>query len=65
MKDLFSRKELFFICVLGSALGIRQMTMVIPFMSIYGETLKYNTPVLIGLSLGIFGLMQAILKFLH
>ncbi len=50
-----------FICTLGFALGIRQMamTMVMPFISVYSKTLAYSTPVLAGVALGIFGLMQA------
>lgn len=53
-----------FISTLGFALGMRQMamTMVMPFLSVYSKTLKYNTPVLSGMSLGIFGLMQAVFQ---
>ncbi|APH15324.1 sugar (and other) transporter family protein [Clostridium sporogenes] len=60
-KNVFSKKELMFICTLGFALGIRQMamTMVMPFISVYSKTLAYSTPVLAGVALGIFGLMQA------
>jgi MFS family permease len=59
--NVFSKKELMFICTLGFALGIRQMamTMVMPFISVYSKTLAYSTPVLAGIALGIFGLMQA------
>lgn len=60
-KNVFSKKELMFICTLGFALGMRQMamTMVMPFISVYSKTLTYSTPVLAGIALGVFGLMQA------
>ncbi len=60
-KNVFSKKELMFICTLGFALGMRQMamTMVVPFISVYSKTLTYSTPVLAGIALGVFGLMQA------
>lgn len=53
-----------FIGIIGFALGMRQlaMTMVMPFLSVYGQTLSYSTPLLAGLALGIFGLMQAIFQ---
>lgn len=60
----FSRKELLFLITISIALGIRQMamTMVMPFISIYGKTLLYSTPTLAGVALGIFGLTQAIFQ---
>lgn len=53
-----------FVGTLGVALGIRQMamTMVMPFLSTYSNTLKYNTSMLAGIALGIFGLMQALFQ---
>lgn len=53
-----------FVGTLGVALGIRQMamTMVMPFLSSYSNTLKYNTSMLAGIALGIFGLMQALFQ---
>ncbi|MCQ2016679.1 MFS transporter [Clostridium butyricum] len=53
-----------FVGTLGVALGIRQMamTMVMPFLSTYSNTLKYNTPMLAGIALGVFGLMQALFQ---
>lgn len=53
-----------FVATLGFALGMRQMamTMVMPFLSTYSKTLKYDTPMLAGISIGIFGLMQAIFQ---
>lgn len=54
-----NKSKTVFIGTLGLALGMRQlaMTMVMPFLSTYSKTLKYNTPILAGISLGIFGLM--------
>ncbi len=65
-KECVFKKELMFICTLGFALGIRQMamTMVMPFISVYSKTLAYSTPVLAGVALGIFGLMQAFFRYL-
>ncbi|MGG7187496.1 MFS transporter [Clostridium butyricum] len=53
-----------FVGTLGVALGIRQMamTMVMPFLSTYSNTLKYNTSMLAGIALGIFGSMQALFQ---
>ncbi|WP_455795366.1 MFS transporter [Clostridium butyricum] len=53
-----------FVGTLGVALGIRQMamTMVMPFLSTYSNTLKYNTSMLAGIALGVFGLMQALFQ---
>ncbi|KHD44358.1 hypothetical protein NC01_07790 [Streptococcus uberis] len=46
------------------ALGIRQlsMTIIIPFLTTYSKTLIGSTPILAGLTIGIFGLMQAIFQ---
>lgn len=53
-----------FLIVISFALGMRQlaMTMVMPFISVYGESLKHSTPLLAGIALGVFGLMQAIFQ---
>lgn len=63
-KNYKKESKSIFIATLGFALGMRQMamTMVMPFLSTYSKTLKYNTPMLAGISLGIFGLMQAIFQ---
>lgn len=60
----FSRLEMKFLLGIGSALALRQfgLIMVMPFMAIYGKELLYSTPGLIGLSLGVFGLSQAIFQ---
>lgn len=56
--------QLILVSSLGFALGMRQMamTMVMPFLSVYSKELKFYTPVLAGVALGIFGLMQAIFQ---
>lgn len=63
MKRL-DRKEWVFVIILSAALGLRQMTMtmIMPFLSLYGMTLKGATPFLTGVALGIYGLMQAIFQ---
>lgn len=52
------------IVMLSLALGLRQMSMtiVMPFISTYCKTLSGYTPLLAGLALGMFGLMQAIFQ---
>ncbi|WP_315081411.1 MFS transporter [uncultured Clostridium sp.] len=57
-------KSFVFITTLGFALGVRQMamTMVMPFLSVYSRNLENTTPLLASISLGIFGLMQAIFQ---
>lgn len=49
---------------MGLVLGLRElsMTMINPFINIYGETLKWSTPLLCGLALGIYGLTNAIFQ---
>lgn len=61
---IFARKELIFLITISFALGIRQMamTMVMPFISTYGETLVNSNAALSGIALGIFGLTQAIFQ---
>lgn len=63
-KKVFSGNELKFIIAVGSSLGLRMlgMTMVMPFISIYGKNLTGNTSFLIAISLGIFGLSQAVFQ---
>lgn len=60
----FNKKELLFLITISMALGIRQMamTMVTPFLSTYCTSLKYSTPLLAGVALGIFGLAQALFQ---
>ena len=52
------------VVMLSLALAIRQMsmTMVMPFLSTYSKSLTGYTPVLAGLAVGIFGLMQAVFQ---
>lgn len=61
---VFSRKELLFLITISLALGIRQMamTMVMPFISTYSNTLSYSNATLAGVALGVFGLTQAIFQ---
>lgn len=59
-KSVFSSYEMSFIISLGIAMALRQlaMIMILPFMSVYGKTLLYSTPELVGIALGIYGLIQ-------
>jgi MFS family permease len=52
------------VIMLSLAIAIRQMSMtiVMPFISTYCETLIGYTPILAGTALGIFGLMQAVFQ---
>ncbi len=61
---IFSSKELLFLVTISLALGIRQMamTIVMPFISTYSNTLAYSNATLAGVALGIFGLAQAIFQ---
>lgn len=60
----FYKKEWLFVIILSFALGLRQMTMtmIMPFISVYSMSLKGSTPLLTGVALGIYGLMQAIFQ---
>ncbi|QAA32497.1 MFS transporter [Clostridium manihotivorum] len=65
MKDkVFSRTEVIFLIAIGLVMGFRElsMTMVNPFITIYGKQLQYNTPFLCGLGLGIYGLTNALFQ---
>nr|WP_242859916.1 MFS transporter [Clostridium drakei] len=63
-KGTFTSYEISFIVSLSIAMALRQlaMVMILPFMSVYGNTLLYNTPVLVGIALGIYGLIQGIMQ---
>lgn len=63
-KTAFSKIEMKFLLGIGSALALRQLglIMVMPFLAIYGRELTHSTPGLIGLSLGIYGLSQAVFQ---
>jgi MFS family permease len=56
----FSKYELSFLISLSIAMALRQFVMVLimPFLALYGNSLKNSTPTLVGISLGIYGLMQ-------
>jgi MFS family permease len=65
LKDkFFSRTEVIFLTAIGLVMGFRElsMTMVNPFITIYGKQLLYNTPFLCGLGLGIYGLTNALFQ---
>lgn len=65
MKEkLFTKKETIFLLAVGLVMGFRElsMTMVNPFITIYGKELLYNTPFLCGLGLGIYGLTNAVFQ---
>ncbi len=62
--DKLTRSVMPAVVMLSLALAIRQMSMtiVMPFLSTYCKLLPGYTPVLAGLAIGIFGLMQAIFQ---
>lgn len=64
MKTQFTAVERKFLLGIGAAMGLRQLALIIvmPLLAIYGNELKYSTPALVGLSLGIYGLFQAIFQ---
>jgi MFS family permease len=59
-KSDFSKYEISFLVSLSIAMALRQFVMVLimPFLALYGNSLKNSTPALVGMSLGIYGLMQ-------
>lgn len=61
MSNIFNRKEIKFLIAMGLVLGMRElsMTMLNPFIRIYGLTLSNSTTFLCGLALGIYGLTNA------
>jgi MFS family permease len=65
MKNISTKNnEMLNVIMLSLVLALRQMAMTIvsPFISVYCKSLLYNTSFLAGLSLGIFGLTQAIFQ---
>lgn len=61
---VFSASERRFLAGIAFLLGLRQLALllVLPFIAVYGMTLRHSTPALIGLSLGIYGLLQGLLQ---
>ena len=57
---VFTGYEVGFLSSLSIAMALRQfmMILIMPFLSIYGNTLKFSTPALVGTAMGIYGLMQ-------
>ncbi|MGP7818082.1 MFS transporter [Niallia sp. 01092] len=64
VEESLSKTQWMFIMILGLGVSIRQvaMTMVMPFLSVYSQTLTHYSPLLAGIALGIFGLGQAIFQ---
>jgi len=62
--DKSAKSAMSAVVMLSLALAIRQMsmTMVMPFLSSYSKSLSGYNPVLAGLAVGIFGLMQAVFQ---
>ncbi|MFT8888652.1 MAG: MFS transporter [Ethanoligenens sp.] len=57
----FAKKQIWFLTMMGLVMGLREfsMTMLNPFISIFGKMLIGSTPFLCGLALGIYGLTNA------
>lgn len=64
MTDKLKSNIMLPVVMISLALGLRQMsmTMVAPFISTYCKNLIGYTPLLAGLAVGVFGLMQAIFQ---
>lgn len=60
-KSRFTALQIRLLIALGSVVGLQtlSMTMLNSFVDLYGETLRWNTPLLCGLALGIYGLANA------
>lgn len=60
-KSRFTGLQIRLLIALGSVVGLQtlSMTMLNSFVDLYGETLRWNTPLLCGLALGIYGLANA------
>lgn len=63
-KNRFTAFQIRFLIALGSVVGLQtlSMTMLNSFVDLYGETLRWNTPFLCGLALGIYGLANAVFQ---
>jgi MFS family permease len=63
-KSKFTKSQIWFLSMMGLVMGLRElsMTMLNPFINIYGETLKWSTPLLCGFALGVYGLTNAIFQ---
>lgn len=64
MNKTFKKEESIFLVGIASALGLRQFSLILamPLLAVYGNTLQGATSALIGLAIGIYGLLQAILQ---
>ncbi|ADU27783.1 MFS transporter [Ethanoligenens harbinense] len=63
-KSGFTKAQVWFLVVMGLVMGLRElsMTMLNPFISLYGGTLRGSTSLLCGLALGIYGLTNAVFQ---
>lgn len=63
-RSVFSKNQLNFLFGISSAMGLKQLglLLVMPLLAIYGKDLAGSTDLLVGLSLGIYGLAQACLQ---
>lgn len=63
-KIRFTKSQIWFLTAMGLVMGLRElsMTMLNPFISIYGETLTWSTPLLCGFALGVYGLTNAVFQ---
>ena len=64
LDDRFSAQEHRFLIGIGLVLALRQLVLLLalPFIALFGSGLEGGTPALVGLSLGIYGLLQALLQ---
>ena len=62
--NLFKGPEKEFLLGISVTLALMQLglLLVMPFLAVFGEGLEGNTPGLVGLSIGVFGLTQAFLQ---
>ncbi|OOM73824.1 inner membrane transport protein YajR [Clostridium puniceum] len=63
-KNKFTKVQIRLLIAIGSVVGLQTlaMSMLNPFINIYGDTLKGSTPFLCSLALGIFGLTNAVFQ---
>lgn len=63
-KSPFTSLQMRFLIAMGLVMGLRElsMTMLNPFINIYGLSLKWSTPLLCGIALGIYGLLNAVFQ---
>ncbi|SHJ48684.1 Major Facilitator Superfamily protein [Dethiosulfatibacter aminovorans DSM 17477] len=64
MSKTFNKSETNFLVGIASTLGLRQFSLILamPLLAVYGNTLQDSTSALVGLSIGIYGLLQAVFQ---